>query len=275
MINSITNAATLYASAFTPFQPMRRSVAVITASGDMRRPGCSGRVSMLDVSSIDSDLLKLTKNKVRLPNKIFSLSGYADPGKAGTNLKNNLAPYVSNAEMIETMNFLGECFKPSTLVGCALKAIDKINDTCTEGEKIILVGHSMGARVSDLIIQIFKTRPDLNAHNVKITKFISLCGAHQGSEKAWLARFFCCNRNIAKDLVPDRIADADLLFTETRKTRAYYLAAANDWVIPPIYAAPAGNRITVLAGVSRVNAHIKILNDKAALTWILNILQDL
>lgn len=234
---------------------------VVGGTGSMRRPGCTNRIGDVDLSRL--------KSKITLDKKVFCLSGYLDPGKMQTNLRNNLKPYVTNPEAIVPLNFIWDCFRPSTLIGCALSAIQEIQESCEQGEEIILVGHSMGARISDIIILLLEHNPELNPKNIKIFRFLSVAGAHRGSPKAWLSKILCCcRRNIAKELTPERVEEFDHMFNEV-EVEASYLAVKNDPIIPPEYAAPVGNVVTVLDGVYSINPHVAVLNNPSTLAWIL------
>lgn len=259
-------------------KPARRPEIHITSG--MRRPGpnnvpLSKLKSMmesdeLEISHIIGELQRLAQSPLTLEKDVIYISGYLDPqlGLIGTDLKRNLAPYVKNTLSIRKMHFAGATFRRSTLERCALRVIRDINqiykDSINDKIDLNLVGHSMGARIAEIVAQLLAAHPDLADKKIVFHKIISLNGANKGSPVAGMSKVICCfDENIAKDLRPAAIFDADKGFRDL-DIESMYIAVKNDRIIPPDYAAPPACPVVVLRDVSMLSPHTAVLNDTRA-----------
>ena len=176
-------------------KPVRRPEIHMTSG--MRRPGPRNislptlknmlKSDELEISHIIGELQRLKRAPLTLSKDVIYISGYLDPqlGLIGTDLRQNLKPYVKNTLSIRKMNFAGATFRRSTLKRCALQVIRDINKIyrqSTDQEiNLNLVGHSMGARIAEIVAQLLNNHPELAEKKLRFHNIISLNGANKGS----------------------------------------------------------------------------------------------
>ena len=224
----------------------------------------------LEISHINGALQGWARDPVTMVRDVIYFSGYLDPQLKyiGTDLKNNLSPYIKNPNCMRCKSFAGDAFRSSSIEKCALNAIRWLNtiyrDSPLDEVHINIIGHSMGARIAERVAQILHEMPELGEKKYVIRKIISLNGANGGSPAAVIAGgLICFTDNIGKNLRPSEVQEEDQHYKKL-KSRAIYLAVENDPVIPPDYAAPPNTPVLVLRDVSRMSPHTAILNDPVA-----------
>ena len=273
--------------------PVRRRPELYVPDEDsMRRPGPRSESLARLRAIMDSGELELAGAKrvleglkqhpLTLDTDVIYLPGYLDPGSrwTGTDLLRNLSPYLRNPQSIRCIPFVGAAFRRKTIEWCALQVILRLNkayaDCVSDIISLNIVGHSMGARTGEVVMQLLHAFPELGTKTYKFHKLISLNGANLGAPLAatlfdW--RVFCCSEDILKDLRPKAIAKYDRGFSDL-DTLGTYLSVEGDAVIPVRNSAPEGRPILVLRDVSRVHPHTAAIGDPVAILWVARQLTD-
>jgi hypothetical protein len=233
----------------------------------------------LDLSNVIGELDRLSSSPLTLTRDIIYVAGYGDQISLlfGTDPAKNLSKYIKNPQAIRKFSFASAPFRQMTIERCALQAIKRLNliygDCLMDIIRLDFVGHSMGARIILVMLNLLTMYPELAAKQFAFNKFISICGAHKGSPVAAFSKFCCWWDNVGLDLIPENIAIYDEAMGVVDVESTYY-AVENDKMVPPDFAAPAGRPVIVLNNVSIFSPHTAILSNPVLLYLLLKTLAE-